>query len=93
MSLRHQDTERRGFEGEPWFPSIKYSNTQICTVCQKPFQYKKWYHRNKLGLVEMNLVTEHTICRKLRCDLNKLKQKYNEEFLNIDFEIFYGQNS
>ena len=64
-----------------------HTETDICSVCKKPF---KWSKRNwvREEMIEVEFITAHASCRsKLRL-LNEKKQKLQNEITNIEWEIF-----
>ncbi len=62
--------------------------TDCCYVCYKHFKPYRLHKKNDdYGMIEVDIITAHTGCRKLIRKRNKL----TNEILEIDYDIFMKQ--
>jgi hypothetical protein len=65
-----------------------HSETDICSVCDKPFKWSKRYWIREHELPELELITAHAGCRHKLRKLNERKEKLENELLNVEWELF-----
>lgn len=59
-----------------------------CYICQKHFKtYKRTTLDESVGMIELDIISTHTSCRKLM----KKREKLINDLLEIEYDIFMKQ--
>lgn len=65
-----------------------HSESNICSICNKPFKWTKRYWIRDHVLPELELITAHACCRHKLRKLTEKKEQLKNDILDVEWEIF-----